>query len=251
MNERNRLPLFVQTNSIPLSSPIYVQTMLTSKEWTSKSELHQFQAGCASQAGKSMKIHPSSDRSSQPLFQRCWNSSRCTHQPQNLSSPEPRSCYEDGSSPAEDAHSQECSPSIQSIHTKYIIYSYTQSLYQRLRLSLQTSTETTTSTGLLFSHFIFIYINQLHQILQRHIQQLIQVHSSISELLESSLLLLFNIHIITSTLHNSYFSHSFLFNLSQNPLFLSFYYFSFHISLHYHLTSSIPAQTFWQMAILR
>ena len=34
------------------------------------------------------------------------------------------------------------------------------------------------------------YINKLHQILQGHVQQLIQVHATVSKLLESSLLLL-------------------------------------------------------------
>ena len=34
------------------------------------------------------------------------------------------------------------------------------------------------------------YINKLHQILQGHVQQLVQVHSAVSKLLESSLLLL-------------------------------------------------------------
>ena len=77
----------------------------------------QYQGGCASRAGKSTKIHPSSDQSSQPWSQRCWNSSRCKHQQQNQSSQEQLSCYEDESSQAEDAHSQECSPSKHSFHS--------------------------------------------------------------------------------------------------------------------------------------
>ena len=59
-----------------------------------------------------------------------------------------------------------------------------QSLYQSLRLSLQTTTETTTSTS----------IHKLHQVLRGHVQKLVQIDSTISELLESSLLLLFSIH---------------------------------------------------------
>ena len=83
----------------------------------------------------------------------------------------------------------------------YNTHSLTQSLDQRLRLSLQTTTESATSTSLHIHQYSLnnkpltnTYINQFHQILWRHIQQLVQIHSTVCELLERSLLLLLSVH---------------------------------------------------------
>ena len=80
-------------------------------------------------------------------------------------------------------------------------HSLAQSLDQRLRLSLQTTTESATSTSLHIHQYSLnnkppnnTYINQFHQILRRHIQQLVQIHSTVCELLERSLLLLLSVH---------------------------------------------------------
>ena len=92
-------------------------------------------------------------------------------------------------------------------------YNLLKSLQESHRLSLKTTAETTAGTSLqtrkcivhknqmrfntttrsitkqeTFSHFT--YSNQLHQILRREIQKLVQINSTVSELLESSLLLL-------------------------------------------------------------
>ena len=92
-------------------------------------------------------------------------------------------------------------------------YSLLKSLQESHRLSLQTTAETTAGTSLQTRKYIarknqtrvntttrsitkretlphFTYSNQLHQILRREIQKLVQINSTVSELLESSLLLL-------------------------------------------------------------
>ena len=104
----------------------------------------------------------------------------------------------------------------------YNTHSLTQSLDQRLRLSLQTTTESATSTSLHIHQYslnnkplINTYINQFHQILRRHIQQLVQIHSTVCELLERSLLLLLSVHFNILILTHCYlpFTH----NTSSQP----------------------------------
>ena len=83
-------------------------------------------------------------------------------------------------------------------------HSLAQSLDQRLGLSLQTAAESATRASLLSHAFPSPYIDQLHQVLRRHIQQFVQIHSTVRELLERSLLLLLSVHLNVVVLLHRY-----------------------------------------------
>ena len=102
-------------------------------------------------------------------------------------------------------------------NVNYNTHSLAQSLDQSLRLSLQTAAESATSTSLHIHQYSLnnkppnnTYINQFHQILRRHIQQLVQIHSTVCELLERSLLLLLSVHFNILILTHCYlpFTHN-------------------------------------------
>ena len=89
-------------------------------------------------------------------------------------------------------------------NVNYNTHSLAQSLDQRLGLSLQTAAESATRASLLSHAFPSPYIDQLHQVLRRHIQQFVQIHSTVRELLERSLLLLLSVHLNVVVLLHRY-----------------------------------------------
>ena len=99
-----------------------------------------------------------------------------------------------------------------------ITYSLAQSLDQRLGLSLQTAAESATRASLLSHAFPSPYIDQLHQVLRRHIQQFVQIHSTVRELLERSLLLLLSVHLNVVVLLHRYSLPSLPFSTSPRRL---------------------------------
>ena len=97
-------------------------------------------------------------------------------------------------------------------------HSLAQSLDQRLGLSLQTAAESATRASLLSHAFPSPYIDQLHQVLRRQIQQFVQIHSTVRELLERSLLLLLSVHLNVVVLLHRYSLPPRPFSTSSRPL---------------------------------